>query len=406
MRLMGSVDAQVRLDLLSRVIALVADSADCERAIAEMAEVVVGTHGVADFCAVDLVDQPGLPPRLIAAVHPEAGLVDRARRMRRRPVLDESCPVGLMKVLRSGEAELVAEQSAASPGLESEIGLWSWVVVPLRIGTTVAGALTLASVESRRPFGGSDLELATVLATALAQAVERSRLRSERNEVLAVLSHDLRTPLGVILLVVDLLGQDGVPDPVRRQLGRLERAAKAMDRLLTDIVEAGRLEAGLMHPESESVEVGRLLDEAYEAAWAAAADAGVEIERSGAPGLSIRADRARLQRTLHYLIEGALKRTPAGGRVTVSVERRGDEMIWSVTDSAPDLGAALEQAAVPGAVVRISARTRPASALGWALARGVVHAHAGRIWIERRAGAALDGGGGNVVRIALPLGRA
>jgi signal transduction histidine kinase len=398
MRTMGSVDAQVRLDLMSRVVALLAESADCERALDEMARAVVTAPNVADFCAIDLVDEPGLPPRLVTVVHPDASLVDRAVRVRRRPILDEASPSGLMKVLRTGQVDLVAECDQAQPGVEAELGLWSWVVAPLRIGSGVVGALTLATVESRRALGESERALAIALAAAVSCAVERSRLRSERNEILSVLSHDLRTPLGVILLVVDLLGQDGVGDAVARQLGRLERAAKAMDRLLTDIVEAGRLEAGVMQAELEGVDAGRMLEEAYEAAWAAAADAGLELERSSNPGIALRADRVRLMRALHYLIEGAVKRTPPGGRVTVSVERRGDEVIWSIGDSAPDLGAMAE-----GRAARATGRNRPASALGWSLARGVVRAHGGRLWIERRAGAALSGAGGNVVRVALPL---
>jgi signal transduction histidine kinase len=402
MRVMGSVDAQVRLDLLSRVTTLLADSTDCEHALEEMAQAVVAAPGVADFCAVDLVDEPGLPPRLIAAVHPEAGLVDRARRMRRRPHLDEGAAIGLVKVLRTGEPDLVAQCDKEQPGLEAEIGLWSWVVVPIRIGQVVTGALTLASVESRRSLGPSEKDLALALAGAVASAVERARLRSERNEMLAVLSHDLRTPLGVILLVVDLLGQDGVPEAVGRQLGRLERAAKTMDRLLTDIVEAGRLESGAIHVEAEALEAGRVLEEAYEEAWAAATDAGVDLERHAGGRVALRADRPRLMRALHYLIEGAVKRTPSGGRVTVSVERRGDEAIWSIGDGGPELGApGGEQRAAGIGGGRAGARGRPATALGWALARGVVRAHGGRIWIERKAGAAA--GAGNVVRIALPL---
>jgi signal transduction histidine kinase len=393
---MGSVAAQVRLDLLSRVVAQLADATDCEQALEEMAQAVVAAPGVADFCAVDLVDEPGLPPRLIAAVHPDASVVDRARRVRRRPLLDEASPVGLMKVLSTGKPDVVAQCDPAQPGLEAELGLWSWVVVPVRVGPSVAGALTLASIESRRALGEPELALASALASAVATAVERARLRSERNEVLAVLSHDLRTPLGVILLVVDLLGQDGVPESVARQLGRLERAAKAMDRLLTDIVEAGRLESGAMQAEMESVDAGRVLDEAHEAAWQAATDAGIELERSAQSGIAMRADRGRLLRALHYLIEGAVKRTPPGGRVTLSVERRGGQVIWSVGDSGPDLGAFVEQRAASGA----KGRPRPASALGWGLARGVVRAHGGRMWIERRAGTALAG---NVVRIALPV---
>ena len=399
MRVMGSTDAQ-RLELLSHVIGLLAESSDGERGLEAMAQAVVAAPGVADFCAVDLVDEPGLPPRLAAAAHPDANLCDRARRVRRRPILDEAAPSGLMKVLRTGQADVVPACDRARPGVEAELGLSSWVVVPIRIGQVVAGALTLASVESRRAMGDTELALAGALAGAVAAAVERARLRSERDEVLSVLSHDLRTPLGVILLAVDLLSGDGMPEAVTRQLGRLERAAKTMDRLLTDIVEAGRLESGAMNAEVEALDAGKVLEDAYEAAWAAATDAGIELERSTRPGIRLRGDRARLLRALHYLIEGAVKRTPPGGRVTVSVDRGDDEMIWSIGDGAPDLGA------VPDGKPEVGhggGGRRPASVLGWALVRGVVRAHGGRMWIERRAGAALSGASGNLVRIALPL---
>jgi signal transduction histidine kinase len=80
--------------------------------------------------------------------------------------------------------------------------------------------------------------------------------------------------------------------------------------------------------------------------------------------------------------------------VVVSVGRRDDQVIWSIQDSAAELASTDPR---PGAR---GGRSRPASALGWALARGVVRAHGGRIWIERRSG---PPGGGNVLRIALPL---
>jgi signal transduction histidine kinase len=267
------------------------------------------------------------------------------------------------------------------------LGWTSWIVAPLRAHGQTVGALTLASSDPARALGAGDLGLAASVGVLTGLAVSSQRVARERDELLTVVSHDLRNPLGVILLVVDLLRQGSPTPAVIGQIGRLERAAQTMSRILTDLVDAGRLGANTVPLETEVVEVLRIVGDACQAVQPVADQKGVTLEREPLARVALRADRARITRMVEQLVQSAVQRTPAGHRVSVAVETTGAGTVWTIADSAAKTAAGLEESPA-----------RRAGALGWLVARGVVQAHGGSLWIEPGG----EGGTCTVVRFALP----
>jgi signal transduction histidine kinase len=195
--------------------------------------------------------------------------------------------------------------------------------------------------------------------------------------MLSVVSHDLRNPLGVILLVIDLLRGVELPDEIAGQMARLERASQTMSRIITDVVDVGRLGSPGVPLKVRHISAAAALDDAIAASSALAEARHVAFDLSVDPGLEVAADRARLARALDLLISGAVGRTPANRTVAIAAAREGDRVVWSVADGAPPLPPDPTAPASGPAAIR-----RRAGAFTWMVVRGVVRAHGGSIWFE------------------------
>lgn len=340
-------------------------------------EVANDLLALADCCTIDVSEDGRQSFRLQAVAHRDNAAVDRAREARRQH------PAGGAPLA----ATLYTTADAGDDALAQALGWTSWIIAPLRAHGETVGSLTLATRDPARPLDAGAVELAACVGTLAGLAVSRQRVARERDEFLTVVSHDMRNPLGVILLVVDLLRQSPATPALVGQLARLERGAQTMGRILTDLVDAGRLGANSVPLETEVVAVGRVVADACDPCQAAADQKGVTLDRSKVAGVELRADRQRVTRMVEQLVQSAVARTPSGQKVTVTVETRGEGTLWSIADSAAKTLAGLEESPA-----------RRAGPLGWLVARGVVHAHGGSLWI--------DGGGPDgtftVVRFILP----
>lgn len=381
---MTKSDVTHRVELLSRASALVSGMTDCPAALAALADLLAPE--LADWCLMDINQDGRLEPRLAAAAHRDPAEVERARSIRERHPPQASAASGVGAIISGAPAELGSGKTVDP--LARELGWSSWVIVPIPARGAVVGALTLASSDPARPIGAKEKAIATSVGELAGMAIALARVARERDELLTVVSHDLRNPLGVILLVVDLLRPGGSPEIVG-QLGRLERAAHSMSRIINDVVDAARVSTRATPLELESVAATRILEEACGAVQPVADQKGVALE-GDAGGVELRGDRARLTRVIEQLIAGAVQRTPPGRKVAVTAEQRGDAVVWSVCDAAPSLP--------QGNAAGDDEPGRRAGPLSWLIARGIVQAHGGSLWLER-GGA---DGGSNIVRFALP----
>jgi len=293
---------------------------------------------------------------------------------------------------------------AVNPGhLESLRGLAprSLLAVPISNAGVVMGSMIMSFTRPDRLYGPDDVALAEQFANRAALALQsaRSFLRSEaatrsRDEMLAVVAHDLRNPLNTIFMGSELALEMSAGDSDsagQRQLHIIRRSAEHMNRLIQDLLDASRLDSGTLVLEQVSLRPADLLREAQDMLAPLASHENIALQFDVAADLpSMNADRGRLMQVLSNLIGNALKFTPSGGAIIVSAVRedctRAEGHIrFSVQDTGPGIPADL----LPHIFARGWQATRGDKrgiGLGLAIASGIVQAHNGRIWAESRVG--------------------
>lgn len=212
-----------------------------------------------------------------------------------------------------------------------------------------------------------------------------------RQDLLAIVSHDLRNPLGVMLMNIALLEKDARENDRRRSRQPLEmmsRAGTQMRRLIEDLLDGASIEAQHLSIDQRPVPCGQLVESALETFAPQAAERGIRLASEVAPGLPAAiADAARVQQVLTNLVGNALKLTPREGTITLRA-RAGDrqDVVLSVSDTAmgiaeDDLPRLFDQFWQGEGKARCLG-----SGLGLYIVKGIVEAHGGRVWVESALG--------------------
>jgi signal transduction histidine kinase len=215
---------------------------------------------------------------------------------------------------------------------------------------------------------------------------ELRRVVAARDEVLAIVSHDLRNPLSAVQLSARLLGELGLDERARKHLEMIQRAVRNMSRLISDLLDAVSIESGKLALDLRPVPVAEVMKELRERNEAPARDRGIELRVTceappGAPDLAILADRARVLQVFSNLIGNAVTFCRTGGAVSIGCQLAGDAVEFSITDTGPGID--------PGLVPHLfepywsappSIRRR--IGLGLYIAKGIVERHGGRIRVE------------------------
>jgi signal transduction histidine kinase len=218
------------------------------------------------------------------------------------------------------------------------------------------------------------------------EELQRSKQRAEaatrvRDDVLATVSHDLKNPVGTIFTSASLLLETELPpDAQRRQIDIIRRTAERMDRLIMDLLDVSRMEAGRFSVEPGPESLRSIIAEARELFAAVAAAKSIELASHPLDeDIIVHADRGRLLQVMSNLIGNAIKFTPEGGAVTVSVTREDGEIRLSVADT----GVGIAPEHLPRIFDRFwHSGQGGGSGLGLAIAQAIVEAHSGRIWAE------------------------
>jgi PAS domain S-box-containing protein len=261
-------------------------------------------------------------------------------------------------------------------------------VFPLLIGGELTGVLVSFF---RHPLEQEVFEVLGTLSALVAVAINDAHLYDKarrallaRDEMLAIVSHDLRNPLGAIALSSALLLREG-PRELAQQALRIQRCAERMDQLTSDLLDLSAIETGRLTIARTEQHVRAVAAEAVEALQPLADEKHVrltnEAQRSEAV---VSCDFARIVQVLSNLIGNAIKFTDPGGEITVRVMEDEDRITYVVSDT----GAGIAEIDLPHIFDRYwkgNAGTRGVG-LGLAIAKGLVDAHGGTLWAESRLG--------------------
>jgi len=285
------------------------------------------------------------------------------------------------------------------------------VIAPLRYGNVVVGALGMSFAEPNA-IGAADRAFTLLLAQAAAAALQRARSydaeREKRREaeltartreqVLGVVAHDLRNPLHLVMATTEMLEEPGLtPERRRELLAVTTRAVQHMRRLVADLLDAVRIQAGRLSLDLETMTIGAIVDQAEEMYRPLAAEQGLTFDiRALDRTRRVRVDRGRIQQVLGNLLGNALKFTPAGGTVTLEAAAGSDNVILRVRDT----GVGIPAERLPHVFDQFwqgDPGDRRGVGLGLAIAKAIVEAHGGSITAESEAGK------GSVFTLRLPL---
>jgi signal transduction histidine kinase len=236
------------------------------------------------------------------------------------------------------------------------------------------------------PWAAEELEVASELRrcaveTDLVRQVSRAESAIElRDELIAIVSHDLKNPLNVVKMGAHILA-DRAHDPV---VVRIERAAHNMEALIGDLLDLAKIEGGCFVVSPRSMNAKAIVEEAVGLVEAIAEQKRMRIDASPAD-VHVRADPPRVLQVLSNLLGNAIKFTPVGGRIKVAVEREGSWARFSVEDTGPGLSSR----ELPHVFERYwqgRGVSKHGTGLGLYIAKGIVDAHGGRIWVESELG--------------------
>ncbi len=356
---------------------------------------------LADWCLCDM-----LQGELVRRVAVRQWNDDRdalARSLEVEYPLDTHASYGISHVLRSGRSELHFDTLQASTVRDREfdallatVAARSYMIVPLTSTGRTVGALTFVFAESNRRYTEADLSLGEDLALRASLAVDNANLFEQlqravraRDDMVAVVSHDLRNPLSSIKMSADLLQLENpaAAQGPKSKTAVILRSVDRMQTLLRDLLDVTSLEGGGFSLELQPRNVDAVLTEAVESVQPIAASKSIDITAEAAePGLQISCDPARLSQVFSNLLGNAAKFTPAGGSIRIQASRHGVVCRVTVTDTGPGI----DPEQLPHVFDRFwqgRHQSREGAGLGLAIAKGIVEAHGGKIEVQSALGA-------------------
>ena len=382
----------------SRILAESLDHQDTLRSIARLA-----VPEIADLCIIDLVQDSGTLVR-VATEHRDAAGAELASQLHSNPPKEDSVS-GAPHVVRTGRTEYVPrisdsllqqrEQDPERLRILRRLGLNSTICAPLVARGRLLGAITLMTALGRE-LTPDDLRMTENLAGRAATAIDNARLYDDaqralraREEILAIVTHDLRTPLAAVMTAASLLATADAMDPdadrIRQRAEAIQRAVQHMSRLVRDLTDLAQIDAGRLAIEKEVEDPGRLVCEAVETLEPVVRRGGGTLRcEVGADLPAVACDRERIVQVISNLVGNASK--VGAGSITVRVEPRQRELVFSVADTGPGIPAE-DLPHMFDRYWRGRNADNKGTGLGLPISYGIVKAHGGHMWIESTVGA-------------------
>jgi signal transduction histidine kinase len=384
---------------LSEAAKVLASSLDYNETVKTVVRLAVPQ--MADWSALHMIADTG-EIHTVEVAHADPARLALVQRLQQNYPPRPGSKSGPFRVIRTGRPELHSEitdqllknaaEDAGQYELLRRLNMKSAIVVPLSAGKEIFGSLTFVSEQTQ--YGPDDLVLAEDIARHAAMAIENARLYTSaeravrlRDEVLRVVSHDLRNPIGNIQMTARMLPSATLPEVRENLVQVILRASERMNRLIEDLIAAARMREGEkipLHVQPESPT--SIIDEACEIFSVPAHQKSIDL-RSQKPHMvpTVTADRHRVLQVLSNLLDNAIKFTPEGGRITVSCEPYESRVRFAVTDTGR--GIAPEHLSKIFELFWQDKHTAHMGAgLGLAIAKAIVEQHGGTISAESKPG--------------------
>ncbi len=412
------ISERLRTEERQRVIAQASTdlSASLEYEHVLLAAVHVAIPYLADCVVLDLVESSG-EVRRVVSVHDDPERTRLLRTLAGRTPLPSNWPFPAASVLVSGERNL---RTGLEPGWTHEapdgvdpepyelLGVRAFCCFPLGLRRRAFGVLTLVATEPSRVFSGNECEAAEELASHVAAAVDNAMVYREsrrasqvRDELLGVVSHDLRNPLSAISMCARVLADHPPEDPSARRdvASAILDSVGAMQRLIQDLLDAATIESGHLRITPELADMAKVAQRAAAMVLEPAVERGVELIVDTQPNLpQVAMDSLRIEQVLANLVGNAVKFTERGGRVSIEVATHPEGVRVAVRDT----GFGIPAEALPHIFDRFwharrSSRTA-GTGLGLAIAKGILLAHGATLDVTSEVGR------GSEFSFVLPLG--
>ena len=391
----------------------VAEHLDTEGALEAIAQLIVPR--VADFMFFDMLGDDGRLTR-VKWRHVDE---DRGRWF---DELFAAMPDGpghpAFRVLQARQPEFVSvvtdewiERTAISPAHAEflrDIGVRSLIRVPLVESDRGVGVLTLGMSDSGRGFDESDVSFCTNIASRLTSSLRNARLYAElqravkaRDEMTSIVSHDLKDPLHTIQMAAGVLLDPEIGSETLRvqYLRMIQRSTQRMSQLLEDLLDVARADASTLEVEPKPTALPGLVGEVVEDFRLSAGELGITLSVQLPETLPLAsADDRRIVQVLRNLCANSLKFTRRGGAVAVQAACEDDVIRLTVRDTG--IGISKENLAhVFDRFWQANRKARASAGLGLAIAKSIVEAHGGKIWVESAEG------DGTAFHLTLPVAR-
>lgn len=389
-------------DLTSAALRRVRLLEEAERRAAELTSII---HSIPDAIfigtgeRIGLANQPALEmlgfPTL-EALNRDGSTPDELLDIR-DPVSGEAIPPGETPYARALRGKPTARELLIRAADGDEDRYVRAAAAPVEVDGRIIGAVAISSDLTERKRVEEERE--HLLAREIEARAEAEEAVRGRDDVLAVVSHDLRNPLNTISMSASTLKEMELSDEQQaRQLEIILRAGNQMKRLIQDLLDVSRLERGReLNLERSSVEVPSLVREVCDAFRAQAEEKLLELVCDVAePVQDVLADRDRLMQVFSNLVGNAVKFTPEGGRVAISAEQQGEFVRFEVADTGPGI----PESQIPHLFESHWQERRTAhmgAGFGLRIARGIVRAHDGTIEVESQPGE------GTTFRFTIPV---
>jgi PAS domain S-box-containing protein len=357
---------------------------------------------VADACLLDIL-APNGSFRRVASRRTRADIADAVEAVGNHTITMDS-PSPIVDAIRRNRRELVERITPEwfdANADEEIVPHWrriaprSLFIVPLNAGGTTLGAVTFICTEAAR-FDGEHRAVAEKYCSAAASALQNAMLydaareaNRARDEVLGVVSHDLRNPISAIAMCARVL-EENPPEgerPRHELLRTIRESTDWVNHLIEDLLDVANIERGRLSLEMLPQEASQLALQTLHMFEVEAREHGIDLEVRIATNLPfLHADGARIVQVLGNLVRNAIKFTPNGGRVVLGVDARDGAVLFSVTDTGRGITLENQRHIFDRYWQSANGARARGSGLGLSIARGIVEAHGGRIWVESEPG--------------------